>query len=85
MSENNVGPGERSTGPATVIRCPKCNVQMLEGWTTGFGTCQTLWVDGKPRKSFWRLGQMKVTRKNYLIPVTAYRCSACGYLEVYAK
>jgi hypothetical protein len=41
------------------------------------------WVPGAPRKSFW-VGT-KVPDKEALIPIGAFRCSSCGYLESYAR
>ena len=40
------------------------------------------WAPGAPLKSFW-----SGTKLPYedLIPIGAYRCSSCGYLELYAQ
>ena len=40
------------------------------------------WGAGAPLKSFW-LGT-KVPNDT-LVPIGAYRCSSCGYLELYAR
>ena len=40
------------------------------------------WVAGAPLRSFW-LGTKVPNHK--LIPIGAYRCSSCGYLELYAR
>lgn len=41
------------------------------------------WVAGEPEISFW-MGGVKTKDRNVL-PVSTYRCTACGYLESYAK
>jgi hypothetical protein len=44
---------------------------------------QSGWAHGPAeRRSF--LGGIKVRQKE-LIPVSAYRCPSCGYVELYAK
>jgi hypothetical protein len=40
------------------------------------------WAAGAPRKSFW-LGT-KLPDED-LVPIGTYRCSSCGYLELYAR
>jgi len=40
------------------------------------------WAAGGPQKSFW--SGTKIPQKN-LVPIGAYRCSSCGYLEHYAR
>jgi hypothetical protein len=39
------------------------------------------WVEGAPRRSFWRGLDL---RGRMSLPVTALRCPRCGYLELYA-
>ena len=39
------------------------------------------WVAGVPQKSFW-VGTKLPDEE--LVPIGAYRCSSCGYLELYA-
>jgi hypothetical protein len=49
----------------------------------GYGALhQPRWVEGTPQVSFW--SGLKVRGKERL-PITTYRCPACGYLESYAK
>jgi hypothetical protein len=41
------------------------------------------WVPGAPSKSFW--SGTKLPDKTELQPIGAFRCSSCGYLELYAR
>jgi hypothetical protein len=50
--------------------------------TDGGGRNVTQWAAGAPRKSFW-LGTKLPDEE--LVPIGAYRCSSCGYLELYAR
>jgi ribosomal protein S27AE len=66
--------------------CPKCQGVMVAGWvpdTTRNRTLQSAWLPGKPepRESF--LGIRWKADQN--VPITAFRCANCGYLEFYAK
>jgi hypothetical protein len=40
------------------------------------------WIEGAPEVSFWR-GTKDPSGKH--IPVGVFRCSACGFLESYAR
>jgi ssDNA-binding Zn-finger/Zn-ribbon topoisomerase 1 len=68
-----------------VIRCPKCNKAMAEGFIMDRGHYNTgtvgQWVEGEPESSIWT-GIKTKDRENF--PVTTYRCARCGYLESYA-
>jgi hypothetical protein len=64
------------------IACPKCKAAMQEGFPIDRGGPTVgEWVEG-PREYGW-LG-LRWMRKRRL-PITTYRCPACGYLESYAK
>ena len=67
-------------------QCPKCNREMNRGFvidnTEGPGRRVSEWAAGAPRKSFW-LGTKLPDEA--LVPIGAYRCSSCGYLELYAR
>jgi hypothetical protein len=43
---------------------------------------QSTWIEGAPVKSFWTGIRL---RGLVQLPVTTFRCSACGYLESYAQ
>jgi len=40
------------------------------------------WAAGAPLKNFW--GSAKLPDED-LVPIGTYRCSSCGYLELYAR
>lgn len=41
------------------------------------------WVKGPAVKSVWAAGSVKIPEATR--EITTYRCTACGYLESYAK
>ena len=67
-------------------RCPKCNGEMVQGfivdWHQGGGRLVSNWVEGAPEKSFWHGTNVPAER---CLPVGTFRCSACGFLESYAR
>ena len=66
------------------IACPKCKHQMQEGFPLDRGDAPARvgeWVEGAPEYGW--LGVKWVRRKR--LPITAYRCPSCGYLETYAR
>jgi hypothetical protein len=64
------------------LRCPKCEGVMEVGYMPdlagGFTFPPSYWVEGPPKKITWTI------RNRRRLPITAYRCTACGYLELYA-
>jgi hypothetical protein len=48
----------------------------------GHGLAAAAWVDGAPVPSLWFGLKLKGKRQ---IPVSADRCTACGFLEFYAR
>jgi hypothetical protein len=65
--------------------CPKCQSEMVQGFVADFGHAHvavSTWVEGPPQKSFWY--GTKVPEEK-CIPIGTFRCSACGYLESYAR
>ena len=67
------------------VRCSKCAGVMEEGFIPDFGHYQYVrplrWVEGKPERSFWTGTKVGDRRE---ANVSAYRCTACGYVELYA-
>jgi len=65
--------------------CAKCGAAMEAGFvldhTNGGVMTQSAWIDGAPEPSFWTGVKVKDHQR---LPVTTYRCGACGYLESYA-
>lgn len=62
------------------IECPKCGGGMDQGFT--LGRFATGWHRGPPVRS------LKATfrgPKDPGIPIGAFRCTTCGYLEFYAR
>ena len=65
--------------------CSKCQGRMVEGFVpdTGYsGLARSTWFEGKPEKSLF--GGLKVKGKRSF-PIVTLRCSACGFLESYAR
>jgi predicted nucleic-acid-binding Zn-ribbon protein len=74
-----------AAGAADALKCPKCQNQMEDGFLLdqqGYDAQYTnsLWVEGPVKKKFIGGIETKVRR-----PILAYRCTNCGYLEMYAK
>lgn len=72
---------------AEKTHCPKCSGEIVLGfivdWSHG-GSCRvSSWVEGAPEKSFW--WGTKTPPKEKQVPVGTFRCSACGFLESYAR
>ena len=65
--------------------CAKCGSAMEAGFvldqTHDAVMRQSAWIEGAPEPSFWTGLKLKGHQR---LPVTTYRCSACGYLESYA-
>ncbi len=66
--------------------CPKCSQPMQEGFILDAAHLNvgqvSRWVSGPPAVSFF-FGINISQRDQY--PIQSYRCSACGYLENYAR
>ncbi len=65
-------------------KCPKCGGKMVQGFVPDYTHQHALvegWHEGQPKKSFWR--HTKAPR-NQGVPIGAFRCVKCGYLEFYA-
>ena len=66
-------------------RCPKCNGTMVQGFIfeiDGPMRKVSTWVEGAPEKSFWQSAKVQADK---CVPVGSFRCSACGFLESYAR
>ena len=58
---------------------------MVRGFVPDFSHGAILvgnWYSGEPKKSFWTGTKRPVTTG---IPIGAFRCSGCGYLEFFAN
>ena len=70
---------------AEPTRCSKCNGEMVQGFIfeyDGFMRMVSAWVEGAPEKSWFRWAKVP---KEKCVPVGTFRCSACGFLESYAR
>ena len=71
---------------AEPTRCPKCDGAMVLGFIFGFHAggkrLVSSWVEGAPEKSWWRVTKVPPEK---CLPVGTFRCSACGFLESYAR
>ena len=66
------------------LKCPKCQGLMIQGFIPGYtegAKYVSSWVEGQPKRS--SLHWTKVPLGGG-IPIAAYRCKGCGYLEFYA-
>jgi ribosomal protein S27AE len=68
--------------------CPKCNASMMRGHMpdiTHGGVVQERWTPGDPEEL--RFLGMKAgikSKPKESLPIVAYRCVKCGFLELYA-
>lgn len=65
--------------------CLRCSGKMEQGFLVDYKDTITYgrgaWAKGPKKKSFWEgFGEPKNPRE-----IVTYRCTACGYLESYAK
>ena len=72
---------------AAALTCPKCQGGMIQGFIADFADMGqnanvSTWVEGAPQLSFWYGTKTPPAKR---LPVGTYRCSACGYLESYAR
>jgi hypothetical protein len=66
--------------------CPRCRSGMVRGYLLdrthgGFG--MGTWLEGPPARSD-SFGMVR-PRLERSIPIVSYRCTGCGYLELYAR
>lgn len=68
------------------MACAKCGGATVEGYIPDAGHAGRMalprWFTGVPAKSFWY--GLKIDQSQGL-PITAQRCSRCGFLELYAR
>ena len=67
------------------LRCPKCQRPMEKGYVadlTYSAALQSAWTRGEPVPRRFRSG-VKWNRADN-VPIAAFRCTGCGYLESYA-
>ncbi|HKX29716.1 MAG TPA: PF20097 family protein [Blastocatellia bacterium] len=69
-----------STGSA--IKCAKCHGEMEEGIVGGHNHQVKTWIKADPKAGFWEMPK-RIGGERRLI--RTYRCTNCGYLELYAN
>jgi hypothetical protein len=66
------------------LKCPKCQNEMVQGFIPDYRQGQyyvNAWVEGQPKSSL--VFHTKVPIGGGM-PIAAFRCKGCGYLELYA-
>ena len=68
------------------LKCPKCQEAMVQGFIPDYAhsASQKLvssWVEGQPKKSWFTGTKVTMERR---IPIGAFRCKGCGFLEFFA-
>lgn len=65
----------------TQFRCPRCGISMERGFLADRGDADATkvaqWIEGVPDVHWYGIN----TSGREKVPVTAYRCARCGYLE----
>ena len=64
--------------------CPKCKGEMVQGFVPEYSHKDALlvsWREGQPKKSFWTTTKAP---RGAGVPIGAFRCQKCGFLEFYA-
>ena len=70
--------------PIARSRCPKRNRPIKRGHIPDAGqVLGSSWAPGAPRPRRF-LGSVRYDGRT-LVPLDAWRCSACGYVELYAR
>ena len=65
--------------------CLRCGGEMEEGFAldeTYGEKKQGQWVEGEPKKSIWTGLKLGGRKK---LPISAYRCMECGFLDLFAR
>jgi hypothetical protein len=61
---------------------------MVQGFTCGRegpNRIVSTWDEGAPEKVGWLFRQVRKAPREKCIPIGIFRCSACGFLESYAR
>jgi predicted nucleic acid-binding Zn ribbon protein len=69
---------------AAQLKCPKCQGAMevgfaLENQGWSYPYTYTSWVGAPIKESY------SVAETRSMVPIRSFRCTTCGYLEMYAK
>lgn len=86
MTDSSSSSPKGSGTQTEAMQCPKCSGLMVQGfiddWAQGGYRRVNNWVEGAPVKSFWHGTRIPPEK---CIPIGVFRCSACGFLEAYAR
>ena len=66
------------------LQCPKCKGEMVQGFVPDYSQAGVFlggWHSGHPKKSFWTITKAPMSEG---IPIGAFRCQKCGFLEFYS-
>ena len=69
------------------MQCPKCKGEMVQGFVPDYtlgGALVIGWVAGHPKKSLWIKTKAPVGKLIGGLPIGAFRCEKCGFLEFYS-
>jgi Domain of unknown function (DUF6487) len=64
--------------------CPKCGGEMQRGFIVDNSHAARFvnhWAPGPPQRSFWTGTKLREGS----LPIGAFRCASCGFLESYAR
>jgi hypothetical protein len=70
--------------PNNKMLCPKCKGEVVQGFVADYSMAAALvtsWHAGQPKKKL--VGHTKAPRAEG-VPIGAFRCQECGFLEFYA-
>jgi predicted nucleic-acid-binding Zn-ribbon protein len=78
--------GIDTTATPVARHCPKCQSEMDEGFLfqpgdSNLSSVPIYWVQGRPKKGFWGTKMKGRMKQN----IAAFRCTKCGYFELYAN
>jgi hypothetical protein len=67
-------------------QCAKCGGKTVRGYIPDQNHYNVLlneWVEGEPKESFFGVAIKRANRDG--IPIGAFRCEQCGFIELYAR
>jgi hypothetical protein len=66
------------------LKCPQCQGELVQGFIPDYSReakYVSSWVEGQPKTSPFSYTKVPLGGG---IPIAAFRCKGCGYLEFYA-